>query len=124
MRRNAGSDHDAMVARLAEMLRRDGYTDVRADLTGAIRPEPVILAGTGELRMPDVTARGQTGCVMFEVETAETIDGEHSAVEWSILSRRARELGAAFWIAVPAGHRAAAELRLRELSIDGQVLEL
>lgn len=116
--------HAELVERLAELLRAEGWDDVRADLTGAIRPAPVRVAGTGELRRPHVSAQRAGQLALFEVESADTVDSAATADRWPILARHAAACGAAFFVVVPAGSRSAAEMRLRELAVDGLVREL
>lgn len=116
--------HGTLVQRLAEALREEGWEDVRADLTGAIRPVPVKLPGTGESRTPDVTARRAGRVVLFEVELAETVDSAHTADKWPIVARHATDCSGDFIVVVPSGNRSAAEMRLRELAVEGRVREL
>jgi hypothetical protein len=94
-----------MVREMAEKLRADGYSDVRADDIGWNScPDPI--AG----RIPDVTALTSVGHpIIVEVETAESINTAETRSQWRAFSMYARRERGVFWVLVPAETGRAAE---------------
>jgi hypothetical protein len=67
--------------------------------------------------------QGQRFCI-FEVETADTIGGEHTSDQWTLFGTYANEHNAEFWVVVPGGSASLARLRLDELGLRAQVWEV
>lgn len=123
VRRKSQSDHDTMVEYVARFLIDKGYQNVKADLSGASRPDKIAWKVTGEGHIPDVTT-GNPLRNLFEVETDDTIDIEHTADQWRLFATYAVQNEAKFWVVVPEGSGARANARLRELGLTALVWEV
>ena len=121
--RKSQSDHDRMVKHVAEFLVSKHYRDVKADLPGWPTPEKIVWTSTNEGHIPDVTAMGQL-FNLFEVETDDTINIDHTADQWKLFSRYAEQHNAVFWVVVPGGSKLKAEQRIKQLGIKADVWEV
>lgn len=122
MKRTAKSqlDHDILVKRVVEHLKRQGYRNIRADLPGY--PQPEMIEGTKQDHIPDLTADGVTADdVIVEVETADSITSDHSASQFYLFAAYANNSDMEFWVVVPEGVGAAADRCLSELGISAKV---
>lgn len=109
--------HDRMVQAAAEHF---GAIEVYADLSGYTRPEVLRWNGQASGHIPDV----QTSKYIIEVETADSIAGQHAEDQWKLFAAYARENGLEFWVGVPPGCSGAAKRRLQQLGLTGQVWEI
>lgn len=112
-----------MVAAAARHLVAKGFRDVKADVSGVPQPTKIVWSGTGRGHIPDVTGLGSE-FNLFEVETADSINDEHTADQWGLFSAYAAQHGAVFWVVVPVGSENAAHQRLKDLSLTAKVWEL
>lgn len=111
----AQTQHDQIVQVVVNHLAQKGYRNIRADLPG--HAQPALVQGTKQDHVPDVTADG----VIVEVETADTIENDHTTSQWSLFSDHAAKSGKAFWVVVPNGSVAAAQTHLNALGLTGVV---
>jgi hypothetical protein len=109
------SEHDQIVQTVVNHLVHNGYRNICADLPG--HTQPALVNGTKQDHIPDVTADG----VIVEVETGDTIEGDHTTSQWSLFSDHAAKSGKTFWVVVPNGSVAAAQSRLNTLRLTGVV---
>lgn len=123
MKRRNQSEHDRMVLAAARHLVAKGFRDVKADVAGFTQPAKIGWSGTARGHIPDVTGWGSEFNV-FEVETADSINQEHTADQWSLFAAYAGQHGAVFWVVVPFGSAAAASQRLKDLGLTAKVWEL
>lgn len=117
MNRTAKSqtDHDTLVKRVVNHLEQKGYGNICADLAGY--PQPETIEGTKQDHIPDVTADG----VIVEVETADSLDTDHTTSQFSLFADHAAKNGKEFWVVVPKGADGAANQRLNALGISAEV---
>lgn len=123
MKRHNQSDHDRMVTTAARYLVAKGFRDVKADVPGFPQPEKIVWSGTGRGHIPDVTGWGSE-FNLFEVETSDSINDQHTAGQWELFAVFAGQHSAVFWVVVPVGCAAAAQQRLKDLGISAKVWEL
>lgn len=116
-------DHDRMVQRVAELLRQNGFSDIRADLMGYRVPERIFWEKTGHGHIPDVTANGVNFCVL-EVETYDSIDDRHASDQWKLFAAFASQHNAVFYVVIPAGSKSKAVQRLSALGILAEIIEV
>ncbi|MBC8458922.1 MAG: hypothetical protein H8D67_13085 [Deltaproteobacteria bacterium] len=120
MKRISQSQHDQIVRYAVNYLMNNGFSDIRADLQGQVKPTKITWKLTGHGHIPDVTAQnGQF--YLFEVETDDSIFNDHTENQWKLFATYAREHNAKFWVVVPAGSEASVQLRLNELGIQAEV---
>ena len=116
------SFHDKMIKQLADSLINKKFRDVRADHPDfPEKPAPITLEEFASCYIPDVTATG-IQMVIFEVETDETIDDNHTSKQWELFSSYAHLNGAEFWVVVPKASMEDAEQRLANLGLQGKVM--
>lgn len=109
------TQHDQIVQVVVNHLAQKGYRNIRADLPG--HTQPALVHGTRQDHIPDVTADG----LIVEVETADTIEDDHTTSQWSLFSDHAAKNGKTFWVVVPNGAVAAAQTQLNTLGLTGEV---
>lgn len=122
-KRLSESQHEYLVRNMAELLFAGPYRDVRVDLPGYDMPDKVFREGAAVYMLPDLTARG-TKFFVFEVETADSIDDEHTLEQWPMFAAHAQRMKGEFWVVVPRRCGGIAMGRLKELGLKGQVVEL
>lgn len=126
-RRNQ-KDHDSLVASAASNLNADrDFSNVMADLPSMKKPAEITWKETGKGHIPDLTAdRASDRKVhIFEAETDDSIDHEHTADQWRLFSANAAQHDKVFWVVVATGSKTKAVKRLEELGIqNGNVWEI
>lgn len=117
-KRRSQSDHDRMVLTIAVNLGVAGHSDIRADLLGQQQPEKITWRNADKGHIPDVTAI-DLGRVfhLYEVETDDSINEEHTADQWGLFSAFAAQNGAIFHVAVPQTSVSDANLRALTLGL-------
>lgn len=121
--RKSQSDHDNMVVYAARFLMAKGFQNVQADLPGWSQPAKITWKNTGQGHIPDVTGDND-GQNLFEVETDDTINIDHTADQWRLFAAYADQHQAKFWVVVPQGSRPKTEARLRQLNLKASVWEV
>jgi hypothetical protein len=106
-----------MVKAVAVHLENEGYGNVMADVRGYDTPTKIVWKQSNSGHIPDATADG----VLVEVETADSIDDDHTADQWTLFGAYAAEHDQTFVVVVPAGSQVAANRRLRELDVSAEV---
>lgn len=117
-------DHDEMVRNAVNFLRNNGYTNIKAHLSGFDTPSLIRWEGQYNGHIPDVEAYGNGRLSLFEVETADTIDDQHTANQWKLFAAHAKNNNGEFWVIVPRGKKYAAEQRIINLGIAAKVWEI
>lgn len=121
MKRQSEADHNRLVKAAAEHLRRDGgFRNIKAHVGGYPMPAKITWTETSRGHVPDLTADGDAR-VVVEVETSDSVSHSHTQDQWKLFSAYARQHDAKFWVAVPTSSKAAAQQRLQELGLAGQV---
>jgi len=106
-----------MVKTIALNLGVARYTDIRADLEGYETPEKVTWKETQKGHVPDVTGKDLNGVLhLYEVETEDSINEEHTTDQWNLFSAFAAQHGAVFHVAVP--QTSVLDAKIRALSLD------
>lgn len=116
-KRNSQSDHDRMVKAVADHLTNEGRSNVKADISGYAKPAVITWKGKEHGHIPDATADG----VVVEVETADSIDDDHTEDQWKLFGAFANVNHKNFVVVVPKGSDTAARRRLRDLNVTAEV---
>ena len=116
-KRRSQSDHDQIVKAVADHLTKKGYRNVMADVRPYGTPTKIVWKQSNQGHIPDVTADG----MVVEVETADSIDDDHTADQWRLFATYAEQHSQVFVVVVPEGSSAAAKRRLRELGVTAGV---
>ncbi len=122
--RSSQIEHDRMVEYVAKILVGKGYKDVRADLQGFKQPRRIIWESSGEGYLPDVTARSDDDFRIFEVETKDSINDEHTADQWKLFASYADVNKAMFYVVFPKGSVDDVKNRLKELGLEAYLMEV
>lgn len=122
-KRASQSDHDKIVQYAANFLTTNHYRNIKADIPGYQTPTKIIWKDSGRGHIPDVTANGSE-FNLFEVETADSINDQHTKDQWTLFATYAEQHNAVFWVVVPQGSGNAAKLRLSLLGLKGEVWEI
>lgn len=112
-----------MVKYAADFLIEKKFRNVKAGIPGYPQPEQISWKATGKGHVPDVTGEGDT-FNLFEVETVDSIDDQHTEDQWTLFAEYAVEHKAVFWVVVPENSASAARQRLNELKIDAKIWEV
>lgn len=119
--RKPQSDHDKMVQDSATWLSKNKYSDVKADVPGYTSPSKITWESTGKGHIPDISAISNSSIFIFEVETDDSIDDEHTKDQWKLFSAHAKNIKGEFWVVVPKSSTLKAEKRLDSLKLTGKV---
>ena len=113
-------EHKDLIRMMLNYFRKQGYINLKADLTGENTPDPI--GG----HIPDLTCNkndpNQT-FIILEAETCTTISDEHTDSQWRTFYREAKRVKGEFHITVPrtcddTSGITLAKQRLKELGID------
>lgn len=110
-------DHETMVRSLAIHLKKLGHSDIKVDLFGNKVPEQVRWGANKAGYIPDVTSTKDKNYV-FEVETDDSINEEHTEDEWKLFAAYAKKESRQFIVVVPKGSEQKAWKRAEALGID------
>jgi hypothetical protein len=113
-----------MIKQLADHLIGKKFRDVRADHPDFCDKPARITGQDGtSCLVPDVTATG-IQMVLFEVETADTINDPHTREQWELFSSYADLHMADFWVVVPKAKKDEARQRVLNLGLRAKVMGL
>lgn len=121
-RRNQ-TEHDSIVASVANSLRANGFSEIKADLQGYDQPIRIIWESTEQGHIPDLSAVKDQQQHIFEVETGDTITIQHTADQWKLFSTYANQHNSIFYVVVPKGYASQAQKQLQVLNLKATVLE-
>ena len=122
-KRKSQSDHDKIVAIIADDLTFQHYSYIKADILGYEKPTKITWEYSEMGHYPDVEGVKE-GKVIIEVETDDSIEDEHTQDKWILFNRYASQHGATFSVAVPDGYGNKADIKLRELGIIASIIEV
>jgi len=111
------AEHNRLVKKVVDLLVDKGYENIKADLPDFEKPKKIVWQSTGEGFLPDVTVSGDEFRI-FEVETADSIDDEHTANEWKLFSSYAEVNDALLYVVFPKGSVEKVKKRIKELDVD------
>lgn len=116
--------HDKMVKELVKIMEEKNHHNIKADIKGYDTPKSIYWKNDKEnSRIPDATS-GKDGYDIFEVETKDSINTDHTKEQWELFAAHAKNNSSEFWIVVPEGSAAIAEKRVDELNITAEVAEI
>lgn len=121
-RRRDQSAHNSMVLKGISILKNAGWQNhqIKADLVGCVQPDKIKHRITGEHYVPDVTSASSpyhAPANIIEVETADTLDNDHSFAQWQAFALYAEAVKATFFLVVPVGSKMAAMAGLRKAGL-------
>jgi hypothetical protein len=111
---------EELIRRTTALLRTSEIFDVRADLKGYAAPSRVFWQRTGEGHLPDVTG----GRYVIQVETAASLELEHTRARCELFSAFTREHRYSFVVVVPEGYKRRMEWQLAQWSIAATVWQV
>ena len=118
------SCHDKLIKQLADSLISRKFREVRADLPDSPdKPFRIPEEQSAHGDIPDVTAIGIRR-VLFEVETADSINDPHIINQWRLFAAHAEKTSAEFWVVVPKAKKIEAQERMMRLGLDAKVMGL
>jgi hypothetical protein len=100
--RNDQLAHDSLVLTAYRALAGDGFTNLRADVGGYTPPERIIWCSTNEGHIPDISATKGGVPYLFEVETPDTINTEHTASQLKLFDAHMANNNGQAWMIVPS----------------------
>jgi hypothetical protein len=120
---HASESHRALVEQVVADCRERHFVRVSAAIEGYPEPRAIRSVDTRKWHTPDVTALGEA-LVVFDVETAETLEDPSVSDRWRTLAGWASDRQAIFQLVVPRGCAPAARKRLDQEGIYGAVAAL
>lgn len=93
--------HDSLVLSACRALAGDGFTNLRADVQGYTQPVRVIWRATSEGHIPDISAAKGGVPYLFEIETPDTINTEHTASQLKLFDAHMANNNGQAWVVVP-----------------------
>lgn len=123
-KRKSEEEHKELIRELVTTLEENGFVRIKADgLEGYERTEVVPSYNDETDHRPDVTSFKEGMTYLFEVETADSIDHEHTIMQWDTFANEASIFEyKEFYVVVPEGSEKAARSRLKELGFKGDVM--
>ncbi len=122
-KRKSQTEHDSLVDYVARELNKRGYEQVKADLPDYEVPKKIIWQSTGEGFEPDVTGV-KMGFRIFEIETDDSIEDEHTLQQWKLFASYAKVNDAFFYVVFRKGSLEKVQNRLKELGITATLWEV
>lgn len=116
-KRASQTTHDSMVKTLIDYISKNNFTEIKADLKDFTTPSKISWKDKGDSHIPDVTGKHAGVIHLFEVETDDSINVEHTKSQWKLFGAFANQNGAIFIPVVPAGSKQNALLVLNELGL-------
>jgi hypothetical protein len=94
------SQHQIMVEGLVKYLIKDGYINIKADISGFDPPDN-IYCGSNLFLRPDVVAVKNGWGQIFEVETVDSVNKDNTAMKWICFGAHAKKFNKSFNVVVP-----------------------
>ena len=116
-KRISQTDHDGMVSNTAVHLKNNNYVNVKADVTSFFSPDKIIN------HRPDLSASKGLYEYIFEVETSDTINIDHTRKQWKEFGNYAALSSyRKFVVIVPSKkYEKEAQMVLNELSVNADI---
>lgn len=93
---NESKEHENLVSMMAKYYSTKGYVTIKADLNEyANKPDKI------NGYVPDVIAEGKAPFIILEAETCDSIDIEHTELQFKAFDKFVKQNGGEFHIAVP-----------------------
>lgn len=121
VKRKNESEHSSMVGTLANHLSGEAYKEIKADHISHTRPDIITWKNTGKGHIPDVTATKDGKQYLFEVETCDSINEQHTEDQWTLFSANAKQYGKIFIVVVPKSCEQDANNRVKSLGVTASV---
>ena len=120
-KRFSQTEHDALLLNLGEFCLEQGFSELRLDLPDAFcaRPDTLRLLQSDQFETPDASGMFEGQEYIFEVETEDSVEDEHTVSQWRIIAEYTAETGKKMVIAVPGQAVETVWRRLEELGIKG-----
>jgi hypothetical protein len=116
-KRKNQAEHVSMVKSIANYLSSKGFSAIKADLPDQSQPDLIYWEKTKKGHVPDVTATLNNQNYIFEVETDDSVNDEHTEDQWTLFAANAKQYSKQFIVVVPKGSETKAHQRLEELKI-------
>lgn len=110
--------HDSIVSTTVDHLIQNNFTDIQADIQGYTQPSIITWTNTGQGHIPDITANHNGVYYVFEIETADSINTDHSSSQWKLFSAFATQHNSAFCLVVPRAFETKTKEIIRLLGIN------
>lgn len=97
------TEHDSLIKMMAIYFKQLGYTNIKADIPGWIKPSYVYWKDRpNDWFYPDITCIDQNGIfIILEAETCNTFADQHTRNQFEIFAAHAKNRGGRFEVVVP-----------------------
>lgn len=117
------TSYDELLSNVIERIKKQGYDNIRADLSEYEAPYQLIGQTKDVNFTPDVTATKNDGKAYFEIATK--VDNPNDLInKWKLLETLANMKKGIFQIFVPHGHMKFTQEIIRDHNINAQVVKL
>jgi len=99
--RHNRTEHDILVQRACNTLIQSSYIGLKADLPNYDQPDRIFWTRNNEGHVPDITASKGGVLCLFEAETPDTIDIEHTESQLILFDAYARQNKGRAYLVVP-----------------------
>jgi hypothetical protein len=117
-KRKSQLEHDNIVESLVGHLKSNKHINIKADLANHIRPSTIKWKNAKTGHIPDVTSKKDGQAYIFEVETFDSINDQHTEDQWKLFAASARANSKRFILVIPNGSDKKANQRTKELGIE------
>ncbi|MEQ8472387.1 MAG: hypothetical protein RIC35_14435 [Marinoscillum sp.] len=115
--------YDDVLSNVIEKVKKQGYNDIRADLSDYEAPHQIIGKTNNVNFTPDVTAMKNEGKAYFEISTK--MDNPNDLInKWKLLETLANMKNGKFQIYVPHGHMKFTQELLKDHNITAELFKL
>lgn len=115
--------YDDVLSNVIEKVKKQGYDDIRADLSDYESPHQIIGKTNNVNFTPDVTATKNEGKAYFEISTK--MDNPNDLInKWKLLETLAHMKNGKFQIYVPHGHMKFTQELLKDHNITAELIKL
>ncbi|WP_258097190.1 hypothetical protein [Marinoscillum pacificum] len=115
--------YDEVLANVIEKVRKQGYDNIRADLSDYDSPHQLIGKTNNVNFTPDVTATKNEGKAYFEISTK--MDNPNELInKWKLLETLASMKNGTFQIYVPHGHMKFTQELVKDHNIRAEIVKI
>ncbi len=120
----SSSVYDQIVNSVADHLRQQGFSSVRANTKGFLQPGTIKWEEDDEGVIPDITGEHNGSLYVFEIETSGHIDARKVEDRWRLLSAHSKRHNGKFYLIIPETKSGYVQAFIERLNVKPELLKL
>ena len=121
---SVSSVYDQIVHSVVDHLRQQGFSSVKANSDGYVRPGKVKWDAAHDGVVPDITGEHKGSIYVFEIETRDHIEPKKVEDRWRLLSVFAKRYNGKFYLVIPETKADYLQEFVEELNVQPEFLKL